>query len=216
VLPYGIDDLSAGVERRPLKPPVILYVGLLSESKGLLVLLDACVLLAARGWDFRLQLVGAPVSEAFAALLKSRATATKLGDKVLWSGVLTGAAKAEAYAGATVFCFPTYFEAESFGVVLLEAMAFSLPVVATSWRGIPSIVEDDKTGLLVPVRDSDALARSLDAVLANPDLAGRLGRSGRRRFEECFTLDAYWEGVQQTFELLRQPTHSGRREFDDS
>jgi glycosyltransferase involved in cell wall biosynthesis len=205
VLANCVADLSMGVVRRPLQPPVILYVGVLSDSRGLVTLLDACALIAARDRDLRLQLVGTPESETFAALIKSRAATPGLRGKVLLSGVLTGAAKADAYAGATVFCFPSQIASESFGLVLVEAMTFALPVVATRCGGIPSVVEDGETGLLVPVRDPEALAVSLEAVLTNAALAARLGANGRRRYEERFTVAAFRDGVQQIFELLRQP-----------
>jgi glycosyltransferase involved in cell wall biosynthesis len=87
-------------------------------------------------------------------------------------------------------------------------MTFGLPVVATLWRGIPSVVEDGETGLLVPIRDPEALAARLEAVLANPALAARLGASGRRRYEERFTTTAFWEGLQQIFERLRESEQS--------
>jgi len=66
------------------------------------------------------------------------------------------------------FCFPTFFESETFGVVLLEAMQFSLPIVATRWRGIPSIITDGDNGFLVDPKDPIGLSEKLETLLRDP------------------------------------------------
>jgi glycosyltransferase involved in cell wall biosynthesis len=111
--------------------------------------------------------------------------------------VKTGEEKFECFAQADIFCFPTFFEAESFGLVALEAMQFELPVVATNWRGVPSVVEDNKSGFLVPPRDPGALAAKLEAFLVDPALRMKMGQKGRRNFLEKFTTKRFNEDLQQ-------------------
>jgi glycosyltransferase involved in cell wall biosynthesis len=90
-----------------------------------------------------------------------------------------------------VFCLPSYYEREGMPLVVLEAMQFSLPIVATRWRGIPSMVTDGETGFLVPVHDATATADSLERLLRDSDLRRALGRAARTVFEREFTLEIF-------------------------
>jgi glycosyltransferase involved in cell wall biosynthesis len=85
---------------------------------------------------------------------------------------------------------------------LAEAMAIALPVVATRVSGIPELVEDEVTGLLVKSRDPDALAGALERLLRNPDEAERFGRAGRRRVEEMFDCRSCFEDCARVLERL--------------
>ena len=125
-----------------------------------------------------------------------------LDDVVVHRGPLTGAERLDAYSRADVFCFPSFYEAETFGIVLLEAMQFGLPVVATRWRGIPSVVTDGVTGFLVPVRDSAGLADRLALLLGDQALARRMGAAGRSAYEERFTLQRFHADLQAVFDSL--------------
>ena len=107
-----------------------------------------------------------------------------------------------AYAGADAFVLPSVLDArqdtEGLGVVLLEAMNYSVPVIASDIGGIPDIVEHEQTGLLVPPGDEVALAAALTRVLGDRALARRLGDAGRERLRDEFSWDhivARWEGV---------------------
>jgi glycosyltransferase involved in cell wall biosynthesis len=70
-------------------------------------------------------------------------------------------------------------------------MMFELPVVSTIWRGIPDIVVEGETGLLVPVKDAGALADSLGDLLSQPKMAEQMGKKGRERFLSTYTLDKH-------------------------
>ena len=87
-----------------------------------------------------------------------------------------------------MFCLPTFYEAETFGIVLVEAMSLGLPVVATRWRGIPEIVDDGKTGYLVETHDAAAVAERLEQLQADPALREQLGAAGREKFLSDFTV----------------------------
>jgi glycosyltransferase involved in cell wall biosynthesis len=84
---------------------------------------------------------------------------------------------------------------------LLESMAAGIPVVATRVGGNPEVVEDGVSGLLVPPRDSAALAAAMARLLEDPDLALRLGRAGMRRVSELFSIDG---SVHQTEHLYQR------------
>ena len=126
-----------------------------------------------------------------------------LSDRVTLTGRIPQAELPALYAAAEIFCLPSIVRAEAFGVVLLEAMAASLPVVATEIEGsgVPWVNQHGVTGLNVPPAVPEALAEALNTLLSQPRGAAALGGAGRRRFLECFTADLM---VERTLCLYRQ------------
>jgi glycosyltransferase involved in cell wall biosynthesis len=167
----------------------LLAVGRLSYFKGFDVLLRALTLIP----EASLVLIGG--GECDASL---RALARELGvaSRVRFAGRLdmdaAGQALLEsAYASADVFCLPSTERAESFGIVLLEAMRAGLPIVASDipGSGVGFVVRDGETGMLVPPNDTAALAAALRRLAANASLRQRYGDAGRHRFQDGFTLE---------------------------
>ncbi len=201
IVPYGIqDECEQFVRRRrgDAPVPIVLFIGLLTRSKGTHVLLDAARLLYDRGVSFRVQFMGSFPSDEEARTFRARVEKNGLGHVVELLGQLTGREKRLAIRDAHIFCFPTFYERETFGIVLLEAMQCSLPVVATHWRGTASIVVEGETGLLVPPEDSVALADGLEKLVTNPDEAARMGENGRRRFREEYSLAKFLRRMNET------------------
>ena len=184
-----------------LKPanlaPVILSVGLIREDKGAEVLIEAARLLHRRGRRFRLDVVGEFTSPEYQQTLLREVNEKGLSDCVFFCGRQIGDQKWAHYRRAAIFCFPTHYPAESFGMVLLEAMMFELPVVATRWRGIPDIVEDGVTGFLTGIKDPLALAERLEQLLDDAQLRSAMGRNGRERYLERFTIEKYVEEMER-------------------
>ncbi|MGB7949238.1 MAG: glycosyltransferase family 4 protein, partial [Candidatus Binatia bacterium] len=177
----------------------ILFVGMLRESKGLLVLIEACGKLAAAGIPFRLEVMGQWQSDEFAARVHKRIQELSLSAHVRFLGVLVGDEKFLAYHRADVFCFPTFFNNEGLPVVLLEAAACGLPIVATRWRGVPSVVDDGKTGFIVEPHDPAAVADRLARLAQDDALRARMGAAGRERFLQDYTLIRHHERMRQMF-----------------
>jgi glycosyltransferase involved in cell wall biosynthesis len=100
-----------------------------------------------------------------------------------------------------VFVMPSYYE--TFGISCLEAMAFGLPVVATRAGGLPEVVEDGVTGLLVPPGDTHALAEAIGRLLRDPDLRRRLGEAGRERVLARFTAEHVVKEMIPVYEHAR-------------
>ncbi|HNR55288.1 MAG TPA: glycosyltransferase, partial [Flavobacteriales bacterium] len=142
-------------------------------------------------------------SEAFRERCEAYVRDHGLEDRVRFLGVLSGREKFERFAACDIFCFPSFYEAETFGLVLLEAMQFAKPVVTTVWRGIPSVVEEGQSGFLVPVQQPEAVAGRLLA-LRDPELRRRMGQVGRRIFEREFTLKAFHSNMEREFIALFQ------------
>lgn len=207
VVPNGIED---DYERmgRPAKPAnavcQILFVGLVNESKGTLILLEAMRILKERNIAVHLTVVGGFVSEAFREVVLSRIDLYKLNDYVSFTGVQFGAAKFEHYLRADVFCFPTFFESESFGLVVVEAMQFKVPVVVSRWRGVQSVVRDGETGYLVPPHDPEAVALKLEALITQPSLRKEMGQRGREVFLREYTLERFHRRFDECLEAIKE------------
>lgn len=170
--------------------PTVLFVGRLIEEKGPHVLIEAMRILQREGIQARAVIVGGasfgPAQEtAYTRRLKSEAPSN-----VEFSPYVTGAALAEHFRAASVFCCPSVFE-EPFGMVNVEAMASGVAVVATRVGGIPEIFAEGG-GLLVAPADPAELAGALKTLLRDPMLRERLAGEGRRSFQRNFT----WEAVR--------------------
>ena len=206
IIPNGIqvDEFADATPFPHLRDGMInlLFVGRLEKRKGLKYLLGAYSRLK---WDWpnlRLLVVGSgkPDDDSY------RIMAERNLQDVIFVGQASDEDKARYYQSADVFCAPATGR-ESFGIVLLEAMAAGKPLVATEIEGYSSVVTHGREGLLVPPKDDEALADAIATVLKDPDLGARLGANGRRRADEF-----RWEHVggrvmrcYQTAMEARQP-----------
>ena len=186
------DEFERFRNLKPANPvPVILFVGLMKEDKGVEVLIDAARLLRARGLQFRIEFVGEFTSDEYRQRLLRQLEDQQLSECVLFFGRKVGEEKWAHFRRADIFCFPSHYPAESFGNVLVEAMMFELPTVATRWRGIPDIVEDGLTGFLTPIKDPLRVADRLAQLLQDERMRVSMGRKGRWRYLELFTIENY-------------------------
>ncbi|HZF07357.1 MAG TPA: glycosyltransferase family 4 protein [Thermoanaerobaculia bacterium] len=169
-----------------------LFVGRLRIRKGVEVLLASMAAMRQRCPEARLLVAG---DGEHRAALEERAAERKLGPEVVtFLGRADAARVRELLAGALALVVPSTYE--GMPLVVLEAMAAGLPVVASRVSGIPEVVVDGETGWLVPPEDPAALAAALEEVLADPAEAARRGEAGRRRVAERFTpaaAAAIWE-----------------------
>ena len=103
---------------------------------------------------------------------------------VRYIGFVSGPDKERAFAETDLFCFPTYYYAESFGLVLVEAMAFGLPIVTTRWRSLPELLPPDYSGL-VDIKSPDQIVGAFESVMT------QTGEDLRERFASRFTLSTF-------------------------
>ena len=186
------------------RPPLVLAVGRLIEKKGFDDLVRACSLLATAGVDFRCDIVGkGSLEHDLRALVKQLG----LTGRVRLVGPLPREQLVDLYPRGAVLAAPCVVggdgNRDGLPTVLIEAMAMGVPVVATPVTGIPELVEDGVTGLLVPERDPSALARAIERLLGNEYLARRLAAAARRRIEESFDLQ---QNVAQLRRLFLEAT----------
>jgi glycosyltransferase involved in cell wall biosynthesis len=175
------------------RPARILCVARLIEQKGLLDLLHACALLRERGIGFACDVVGGPEHPLYTnylVALRREHRRLGLGDHVRFLGARSFDRTLRAYAGADVFVLPCVVAADGRRDVtpnaVLEAMAMALPVVSTPVGGVPELVEDGVSGVLVPPGDPLALAGALASLIDDPARRRQLGEAARRRAEERF------------------------------
>ncbi len=173
--------------------PTVVFIGRHEPRKGLEVLLDAW---AGIDRDARLQIIGVgPQTDE----LKRKAR----GD-VEWFGTVTDSPRNALLRGATVFCAPS-LRGESFGVVLLEAMAAGAAIVASGIEGYQNVARRDRDALLVPPGDADALRHALRRLLDDEALRDRLVASGRERAEQ-FSMRRLAERYLELYERALVPT----------
>lgn len=172
-----------------IAPFRILYVGALEPKKGVEYLLDALALIGGDLGDWRLDAIGAGPN---AAALGEKAKTMGLADRVTFHGAKPFEEVALAYANASVCVAPSVIgpngRQEGIPNVMIEALAYQRPAITTAISGIPELIRDGDTGLLVPQADAAALGAALVRVYRNPAAALAMARRGRAHVEQEFDL----------------------------
>jgi glycogen synthase len=169
------------LERLGVRSPYVLYVGRITDQKGIFHLLEA-----ARQLPEGVQVVLCASAPDTPEIEERLRTAVPQHPNVKWIyGMVPLEVVKQLYSHAAVFACPSVYE--PFGLINLEAMACETPVVASAVGGIVEVVEDGKTGILVPPARPDELASALRRVLADPGMARAMGTAGRKRVEDSFS-----------------------------
>jgi glycosyltransferase involved in cell wall biosynthesis len=193
--PATADERTA-LRRRlglPVDGRIIIYTGRLLRGKGLEALITAFRLIAAATPSAHLVIVGSGEGQSLSveADLKVAAEAAALAGRVTFAGRVD--AVEDWLRASDVFAFPSIFEA--LGIALVEAAACGLPAVASRTGGIVDVVEDGRSGVLVPTGDVAALWTALHRLVEDPDLARAMGAAAREvalaRFDERDALSRY-------------------------
>jgi glycosyltransferase involved in cell wall biosynthesis len=190
----GIDTAHFTPRRRPrdrTRPYHILSSGRLVEKKGFADLIRACAILRERGLDFRCTIAGSGPDEA---ALRAQIAASGLDDRVTLTGEALKQEDIPDFMGTgDVYTLPCIWasdnDVDGLPQMLMEAMGCGLPPVSTRLVGIPDLVIDGQTGLLVEPGDAQALADALMRLEADDDLAERLSGAGYRHLVDKFDLD---------------------------
>lgn len=181
-------------EARPERALRVVSVAQLELRKGHETLFEALATLRAGGRAIELVLVG---DGSQRSRLAERAGELGLDDAVVFAGAVGQDQVARFYEEADVFCLPSY--AEGVPTVLMEAMASGLPVVATRIDGVPELVEDGESGLLVAPASAPQLAAALARLDDDPDLASRIGQAGRETVVSRFDMEESAKRIQALF-----------------
>lgn len=203
---YGLDASSFGATdeeksrvREELKlereVPVLTMVARFAPQKDHAALLEAARRLKLEGREFRLLLVGDDPFGRHRERMEELSCTLDLGCRVTFTGIRSDV---PALLGVTdIFVMPSFWE--GLGLVFLEAMAFSLPVVASRVSAVPEVVAHEETGLLTPPGDPEGLRSALARLLDDPEGAARMGGAGRRRLEEKFSLQTMCNETEKVY-----------------
>lgn len=197
IVHYGI---AANGDAEPYSgsEPRLVCVGRLIPIKGHLVLLRALAQARSRVPTVRLDIAGrGPLAPA----LRSYVRELGLDDAVRFLGFVSPVES--AIEDAAIVVVPSL--GEGFGMVALEAMERARPVIASAVGGLPEIVADGDTGLVVPAAEADALAEAIVALAGDLPRAAEMGRAGRVRALEAFTPERCVERVEELYERSRTP-----------
>ncbi len=213
-VPHGIADRAGTVEPEHWAGRVeVLFVGRLEDRKGIDTLLAAIpgvvrahpeVGFTIVGEDSRPMTDGRTHRQRFE---QSKAWA-EVADHVRFLGRVPDEDLYRLYAGCDVLVAPSRYE--SFGLILLEAMQFAKPVIASATGGMAEIVEDGETGLLVPPGDAAALARAIEDLVSSGERRSRLGAAGRERFERWYRSEVMVEGANRFYDDILGRSTAGK------
>ena len=198
ICPNGIPDIDQIPHRQPHAIPHLLFLSNLIESKGVIDLLDACKILKDKGYRFICNFVGSETKEIDVYRFKSEVHKRGLDEVAFYLGCKYDKDKIEEFANSNVLVFPTFYENETFGLVLLEAMRQCLPVITTDEGGTTDVVKKGKTGYIAEKHSPRDLADKIKKLLDNPEIAIRMGEEGRKRFLENYTIEKYEETINKT------------------
>jgi len=187
------------------RPTTILFIGTIYPLKGLQYLIEAVAEASqTSGTLLHLRVIGAIGDVPYAAQLCQRAAVLGLTDQIEWLGPRNESSVAHAMRTADLLVLPSL--EESFSMCIAEAMAAGLPVIASRVGGIPDLVDDGQTGLLVPVGDVPALAQAIAVLVAAPQRRAAMGQEGRAKALREYAPRAV---AEQTLAVYRQICQAG-------
>ena len=197
-VPNGIDAPDFLPPRTPGDSFRILFLGNLFEDKGVIDLIDAVHALASGNPSpITLSFVGGWPNDGTRRKIEKRIASLPANVSCPPPAPAYGDAKWQALISHDVLAFPSYYSSENVPLVIIEAMAAGLPVIASDWRGIKSLVEDQVTGLLVPPHDILALEAGLRRLSKNTTALETMGRAGRQVYQHQLTASFHITAIKR-------------------
>lgn len=195
IVPYGVADTGRkqklyNITNNGLR---ILFAGNIIPSKGIYILLDVVYSLNKKGYKVKADFMGGMRSKRDEEVIYNY-PAVRDGIAI-FHGICVGEIKDKLFRQADIFCFPTYYENENFPVVILEAMQYSLPIVSTRWRGIPSIIEEGVNGFMAEPGSKKDFELKLEKLILDKSLIEKMGKNSRNIYEERFTEEIYLRNI---------------------
>jgi glycosyltransferase involved in cell wall biosynthesis len=190
----------AETKRHSDGPIRFLSTGRLVPFKGFDILIEACAQLQNRALNFACEIIG---DGPLRADLEARVVRHHLQERIHFAGEQSQNYVLQALRKSDIFVLASALDergaSDIFPTVIAEAMASEMPVVSTTVAGIPELVANGKTGLLVPPRDAPALADAMERVARDENLRNDFGRAGRLRIEHEFTIEKTIEPLLARF-----------------
>ncbi|MBN2586452.1 MAG: glycosyltransferase [Candidatus Fermentibacteraceae bacterium] len=203
----GLDQDSLPPRRSETgsRPLVVCTASGLGEKKGVPVLVEACRILVSRGLSFGCRVIGSDMSGELLERFRSQAVSSGLSGILEFTGKARSDEVLECVAGADIFVLPSVRAAngdmDGIPVSLMESMSMGVPTVSTSISGIPELVENGVSGLLVTPGDPEELADALASLISDPLLASKLGEAGMLKARSGFSVSAYVTRLLESWPL---------------
>ena len=218
IVPFGItvekrekENFKSKKENKNIR---ILFAGRLIERKGVHVLLKAFKKVLEIVENVELIIAGdGPLRKK----LEELAFELKIREKVVFKGHLSKKELEEEYKNADIFVLPSIHDekgdTETLGVVLIEAMEFNIPVIATNVGGIPDIVKDGYNGILVPEKDEDALKDAIIKLIKDENLRKEFSKNAKKYIKEKFSWDKIIKDLKEIYlNLIKK--HEKKRAYN--
>jgi len=181
--------------------PVVTFMGVLTDDKGIVHLLRAMQRLWGRGSNASVVIAGRPMvpstfERAYAGLPEDQRLRTRR------LGLVGGQLKQDMLAATDLFAMPSRID--SFGIVYLEAWAYGVPVIGCHAGGVPDVIDDGQDGVLVEYGNEAGLATAIEGLLVDPERRRVMGRQGRAKVEAHYTWDRIYRGLAEVYQELTE------------
>lgn len=201
VIPNGILDVFTDrLATFSEKIFTIIYVGLIVEYKGIEDAVLAASILKNKGLNFKWYFIGGWSSSEFKQQISTMIDKMDLHEYLFFEGEKIESEKWKYFSESDALCLPT--RNDLMPLCILEGMMMSLPIVATSVRTIPFIVDDKLNGLISPVNDPKSLADNLEILIKNQDICLRLGANARKKFTDNYHIYNHLELMKSEISKL--------------
>lgn len=169
----------------------IIFFSNMILSKGWKILFNAAEILCEKYDNLSFLFAGEPWKNN--SLINNVFKNCKYKDRIKYLGPLHGEEKEKLFLNADIFCFPTQYKYETFGIVNIEAMKYSLPVVTSNKGGIPEIIIDEKGGFILNEVTVETLMPKLERLINDSNLRISMGKFNKQKFDKEYTLDVFIE-----------------------
>ncbi|GAI23567.1 unnamed protein product, partial [marine sediment metagenome] len=200
VIPNGVPVVNLTQREREDSITRILFVSNLFPDKGIFDLLQIMKILQDNGTDARIHIVGEFMRNGYRKRFIKMIDRYGLNESVYLRGPKFGDEKWKEYQQSDIFLFPTRFKQESFPLVVLEAMQFGLPVLASRIGAIPEIINHGENGFTFDPSDHEEFAGVIRELIDQKEILQRVGMAGRQKFLENYTTVHLEKNIRDLYE----------------
>jgi glycosyltransferase involved in cell wall biosynthesis len=198
ILANGLPKFVCEESKTVSDPPTILFLSNLVRTKGVEIFLECIKQLHESGIHFRAKIIGAPYDISFNEV-ESFIKKNSLQSKIELLGALYGVEKEKALIKSDILLFPSFYQNEAFPITILEAMQAGVPVIASNNGAIAEIIEDGKTGFIVPMRNVTAFKEKTELLLKNSQLRTQMAIAGKERYNQLYTIEVFEHNIVKIF-----------------
>jgi len=197
----GLDIKPCEAEPRE-GPFKMISVGMICENKGALELVRTAYLLKKDGFDCVWDIVGSWESNEFKEEMLNLVDELGVQQEIRFLGVLKGNEKWQAYANSDAFAFLSHHPTETFGLVLIEAMGMSLPIVTTNWRGIPNVVKNSEAATLCEIKSPTEFANAIKEFILDSKRHAEMKKNASNHYKLHYTQSRFVANMEKIFKSI--------------